>query len=139
KNRQVIRLNIPTSRLGEHVHIPTAPAPLTVKEEENGAENRAAHHRNRASIITQPASRIPQRAPTFAKQIAHDWECGARNADDSRRRHRDSVEGSQNFRGAAFGAAPVNKTNQRHSKERSAIARDQKKRDWMRGPRQGAK
>src|SRR5206468_6229605 len=69
KNRQVIRLNVPTSRLGEHVHVPAAPAPLAVKEEENGTENRATHHRNRAPIVSQPTSGITQGAPTFAKQI----------------------------------------------------------------------
>src|SRR5204862_6862032 len=112
KNRQVIRPNVHTSRLGEHVDGPAAQASLAVKKEENGPENRATHHRNRAPIVSQPTAGITQGAPTFANQIAHDWKRSARNSDDSRRRHRDSVEGSQNFRGAAFGAAPVDKTDQ---------------------------
>src|SRR5205807_5921454 len=51
----------------------------------------------------------------------------------------DSVDCGQNLRGTALGTTPVDKTDERHQKERFGIARDQKKRGRMSGDHQRAK
>src|SRR5205085_7862888 len=65
------------------------------------------------------------------------WRQGGRDYDDSRGRHDDSMQHGESFRAAAIRDAPINKTEQRHQRERFRISGDEKEGGRMCNNRKG--
>src|SRR5256885_15960169 len=85
-----------------------------------------------------PRAAPPQAAPAIPKYRLHHGITGARNADDPRRRHDETVKHGQGPRALPLSRAPEHESKESHHEHRLRITRDEKERRRMREDRKRA-